>query len=213
MRKLYLPWLAVAVIVSVGWIGISSAASQDCCHRSSPSTGQPATVASNVTTAMSSVDTDAVRKEFNTSSDKVRIVALLSPTCPGCRSGHGVVGQVLKKFSSPQLKAILVWEPMREGDNPAAATQQAETVRDPRITQGWNESRNVGKLFGETLELHDIAWDVYLVYKPGIKWEGQQPPHPTFWMHQLEGADPKLLLCENPTRLNVEVGKLLEQMN
>jgi hypothetical protein len=30
-------------------------------------------------------------------------------------------------------------------------------------------------------------------------------------MHQLEGADPKLLLRENPTRLNVEVGKLLDR--
>jgi hypothetical protein len=213
MRKLYPLLLAVVVIVPVGWIGISSAASRDCCHRSSASVGRPATVASNVTTAMSSVDTDAVRKEFNTSSDKVRIVALLSPTCPGCQSGHGVVGQVLRKFSSPKLQAILVWEPIREGDSAAAATQQAETVRDTRITQGWNEDKNVGKLFDETLDLHDIAWDVYLVYKPGIKWEAQQPPRPTFWMHQLEGADPKLLLCENPTRLNVEVGKLLEETN
>ncbi|SRR6266704_2869660 len=66
---------------------------------------------------------------------------------------------------------------------------------------------------GRLLDLHQIAWDVYLVYKPGIKWEGPQPPRPTFWMHQLEGADRKLLLCENPTRLNSEVGKLLEQMN
>jgi hypothetical protein len=39
--------------------------------------------------------------------------------------------------------------------------------------------------------------------------EAQQRPPPTFWMHQFEGADPKLLLCENHTRLNVEVGKLL----
>ncbi len=213
MRKLYLSLLAVVVIVSVGWIGISSAASEDCCHRSSASTGQPASVASNGTTAMASVDTDAVRKEFNASGDKVRIVALLSPTCPGCQSGHGVVGQVLKKFSSPQLKAILVWEPMRDGDSPVAATQQAETIHDTRIAQGWNENRNIGKLFGETLDLHDVAWDVYLIYKPGIKWEARQPPRPTFWMHQLEGVDPKLLLCENPTRLNVEVGKLLEQSN
>jgi hypothetical protein len=102
---------------------------------------------------------------------------------------------------------------MRDGDSPVAATQQAETVQDVRIMQGWNENRNLGKLFGETLDLHDIAWDVYLVYKPGIKWEAQQPPRPTFWMHHLESADPKLLLCENPARLNVEVGKLLEQTN
>jgi hypothetical protein len=112
-----------------------------------------------------------------------------------------------------KLQAILVWEPMRDGDSPMDATEQAATFRDPRITQGWNENRNIGQLFGETLGLHDIAWDVYLVYKPGMKWEAQQPPHPTFWMHQLEGADPKLLLCENPTRLSAEVGKLLNEVN
>jgi len=160
---------------------------------------------------MSSLNAEDVRKEFNASSQKVRVVALLSPTCPDCQSGHGVVGRVLKKFPSLQLKAILVWEPMRDGDNASSATQQSETVQDIRISQGWDGGQNLGKLFGQTLDLHQIAWDVYLVYKPGIKWEGPQPPRPTFWMHQLEGADPKLLLCENPTRLNVEVGKLLAQ--
>jgi len=106
---------------------------------------------------------------------------------------------------------MLVWEPIIEGDNAAAASQQAATLQDTRIVQGWNENRNLGRLFGETLDLHAVAWDVYLVYKPGIKWEGKQPPRPTFWMHQLNHADPKLLLCQNPTRLSTEVRKLLEQ--
>lgn len=211
MRKLYLLPLAAAVILTINWSSVSSGASQDCRHPCADSVGQLATEGSNASTPMVPVGTDSVREAFNASSDKVRIVALLSPKCPGCRCGHGVVGQVLKKFPSPKLQAILVWEPVREGDSPVAATQQAVTVRDARISQGWNENRDVGKLFGETLDLHDIAWDVYLVYKPGIKWEAQQPPRPTFWMHQLEGVDPKLLLCESPTRLSAEVGKLLQQ--
>ncbi len=123
------------------------------------------------------------------------------------------MGGILKKFPSPKLQALLVWEPMRDGDSPAAAAKQAETVRDARISQGWDSSRDVGKLFGATLDLHEIAWDVYLIYKPGITWDGQQPPHPTFWMHQLDGADPSLLLCVNPARLSTEVGKLLDQPN
>jgi hypothetical protein len=102
---------------------------------------------------------------------------------------------------------------MRDGDSPARAAEQAETIRDVRISQGWDDSRDVGKLFGETLDLHQTAWDVYLIYKPGITWEGKQPPHPTFWMHQLDGADPNLLLCMNPGRLSTEVGKLLGQAN
>lgn len=38
-------------------------------------------------------NTDDVRKEFNASGEKVRVVALLSPTCPGCQSGHAVIGR------------------------------------------------------------------------------------------------------------------------
>ena len=100
---------------------------------------------------------------------------------------------------------------MRETDSSAAAAEQGETVQDARIWQGWDGSRDVGTLFGETLDLHQIAWDVYMVYKPGIKWEGQRPPRPTFWLHQLEGIDPTLLLCVNPGRLSAKVEELLRQ--
>lgn len=30
------------------------------------------------------------------------------------------------------------------------------------------------------------VWDVYLLYPPGVRWEGSTPPRPAFWMHQLE---------------------------
>src|SRR5258708_39130136 len=211
MRKTYSVLLIAAVLLSFGWIGASSTAHQECCDPSAVKSGSSTALAITSATPMSSLSAEDVRKEFNASSQKVRVVALLSPTCRDCQSGHGVVRRILKKFPSPKLKAILVWEPMRDGDNATSATQQAETVQDIRISQGWDGGQNLGKVFGQTLDLHQIAWEVYLVYKPGIKWEGPQRPRPTFWMHQLEGADPKLLLCENPTRLNVEVGKLLAQ--
>jgi hypothetical protein len=208
MRRGWAFLLGVMVIASGAWTARSAA--QSCCH--SAAKDAPNVAASdNAAAPMRSVSTDAVRKEFNASSDKVRIVALLSPTCPDCQSGHAVVGRVLKKFSSADLQTILVWEPMREGDSPVAATHEADTLRDSRITQGWDGRRSIGELFGRTLGLHTVAWDVYLVYKQGIKWEGAQPPAPTFWMHQLEGADPNLLLCANPSQLSTEVGKLLGQ--
>lgn len=202
--------MAVASLV-LGWAATSPAGTQSCCHRSAAKTANFDTTRAVGIPAMPSVTTVAVRREFNASSDKVRIVALLSPTCPGCQSGHAVVGQILKRFSSPEVQAILVWEPMRRDDSPVAATQQAESVRDTRIWQGWNGNKNVGDLFGKSLELHATAWDVYLIYKRGIKWEAPEPPRPTFWMHQLQGVNPKLLLCADPTRLSAEVGKLLDR--
>jgi hypothetical protein len=211
MRKLHSLFSISSVLLTLGLS--SSAVPQDCCHTSAHKAERPDARASAPATPLPLLSTDDLRKEFNASSQKIRIVALLSPTCPDCQSGHAVVGGILKKYSSPRLQALLVWEPMRDGDSPATAAEQAKTVRDARISQGWDSSRDVGKLFEATLDLHEIAWDVYLIYKPGVTWEGQQPPHPTFWMHQLDGADPSLLLCVNPSRLGSEVGTLLGQPN
>lgn len=209
MRTAHPALFAVVGLGLLGWSTRLSLASQDCCHHSAGTPNQAVRAASGA--RMPSVTVEEARREFNASEDKVRILALLSPTCPDCRSGHVVVGRVLKKFSSPALRAILIWLPMRAGDTPAAAAQQTATETDARIWQGWDPAREIGKLLGETLDLHEIAWDVYLVYRPGIRWEARQPPPPTFWMHQLAGADPKLLLCEDPARLSAEVGRLLEQ--
>ncbi len=192
MRRSHSLFSIAAVGLALGWIS-AWAVSQDCCHPSANKGESPAARGSTPSTPLSSLGPEDVRKKFNASSQKVRIVALLSPTCPECQSGHAVVGGILKKFPSPRLQALLVWEPMRKGDSPATAAEQAETVRDARISEGWDSSRDVGKLFGATLDLHETAWDVYLIYKPGITWEGGQPPYPTFWMHQLDGADPSLL--------------------
>jgi hypothetical protein len=211
MQRLQPIALVAAIFLSLGWSGVP-VDPQDCCHSSAHKAQSPDST-STPAASLSLVSTEQLRKEFNAMSQKVRIVALLSPTCPECQSGHVIVGGILKKFPSPRLQALLVWEPMRDGDTPATAAEQAEEVRDPRISQGWDGRRDLGKLFGATLDLHETAWDVYLIYKPGIIWEGLQPPHPTFWMHQLDGADPSLLLCANPSRLSAEVGKLLDQPN
>ena len=49
-------------------------------------------------------------------------------------------------------------------------------------------------------------------FKPlGVKWTGDNPPQPTFWMHQLRaesGADQKA--CLNPTVFLSKVGEILK---
>src|SRR2546428_3165727 len=110
MRSTSSVLLIAAVLLSLGWMGVTSAAQKDCCDPSAAKSGTSAA-------PMPSLSADDARKVFNASSQKVRVVALLSPTCADCRSGHGVVGRVLKKFPSPKLKAILAWEPMRDRDD------------------------------------------------------------------------------------------------
>lgn len=40
-----------------------------------------------------------------------------------------------------------------------------------------------------TLGISEDAWDVYMVYGPQARWDGDVPPKPLFWMHQLGSAD------------------------
>jgi len=164
------------------------------------------------TDAIRLLDSRELREWFNASSGSVRVISLLSPTCPDCQAGHGVLKTVFDQTASPDLKAFLVWLPMRAGDDPVAAGRQAATFTDPRLTEGWDGSRAIGDLFARRLALRGTAWDVYLVYDRGVRWEGSEPPAPSFWMHQLResvGADQKL--CLDPSRFSREVLARLER--
>lgn len=92
---------------------------------------------------------------FNASNGSVRVISLLSPTCPACQGGHGVLKTVFGKTTSSDLKAFLVWLPMRPGDDPQAAVRQAATFKDPRLTEGWDAAREVGDLFARRLAPRD----------------------------------------------------------
>jgi hypothetical protein len=151
-----------------------------------------------------------LQKEFNRAAGKVRVVAILSPSCPFCRRGYAVVASLLRQFRSDRLEAFIVWLPMLPGDSATQALAQSQELRDPRVAQSWDGREVTGKLFARTLGLDGIAWDVYLLYPDGVKWQGTLPPRPAFWMHQLSaasGADQRL--CLNPARLRAELGKLL----
>jgi copper chaperone CopZ len=157
------------------------------------------------------IELNELREQFNSSKDSVRVVAILSPTCPACKSGRGVVGSVFDKFDSKQLKGFVVWLPMLARDNASSAGSEAQNLGDGRISQGWDPERKVGEVFAKRLKLRGTAWDVYLLYAPGIKWEADEPPSPTFWMHQLKAeTGASSTLCLNPARLSEEVQRLLK---
>jgi copper chaperone len=171
----------------------------------------PAQSASGNVIALSSYRSDDLRDQFNRASDRVRIVALLSPTCSVCQKGQRVVQSVFSKYADEQrLRGFVVWEPMLATDSEQAARTQASAFVDPRVTQEWDANGASGKLAASTLKLSDNAWDVYLLYAPGVKWNGEALPEPTFWMHQLRpesGADQKI--CLNPAVFTEKTSELL----
>ena len=96
------------------------------------------------------------------------------------------------RLDSDRLRGFVVFLPMLDGDERAAAVSQAAELNDPRVVQLWDPERLFGKLSARTLGLSSTAWDVYLVYPAGVTWDSETPPIPAFWMHQLPseiGAD------------------------
>ncbi len=151
-----------------------------------------------------------LREIFNRASESVRLVALLSPRCPMCQQGHDVVKALFTHFTSSRLRGIRVWLPMYPGDARNVAEAEAAAFRDSRLVDGWDPQRSIGELFARTLGLTKTAWDVYLLYGPGVRWEGEEPPEPTFWMHQLGpsyGANPRRFL--DPDILDRKLGAIL----
>jgi hypothetical protein len=49
----------------------------------------------------------------------------------------------------------------------------------------------------------DLAWDVYLLFAPGIRWE-KAPPEPTSWMHRLGHGPPQLRLDAKKLAAEIE---------
>jgi hypothetical protein len=161
---------------------------------------------------MSGLDLKTLRDAFNESSEKVRVVSILSPTCSACQEGHRAVKKVFSDFKSEKLRGFLVWLPMRSKDDARMALAQSADFKDGRIDlQGWDANKEIAKQFSKTLDLKVAAWDVYLVYAPGVKWPDEAaPPAPTFWMHQLspeQGGNPKQ--CLNVAKLKAEIKRLL----
>ena len=127
-----------------------------------------------------------------------------------CQYGQGVVRGIFEEFGDTNLKGFAVWLPMMPNDSADFARIEAATFEGQPVIHAWDGERQLGDLYARTLGLSATAWDVYFLYAPGVRWEGDLPPKPTFWMHQLpteSGVDRDRVLY--PTRLSDELIKLL----
>ncbi len=77
---------------------------------------------------------------------------------------------------------------------------------DKRVIHYWDGEKKLGEAYKSVLGIDQTAWDVYLLYPPDAEWK-EQPPKPSFWMHQLGVEEGQKLDGEI---LASEVKKLLE---
>lgn len=85
-----------------------------------------------------------------------------------------------------ELAAFVVWLPAIQSDNVEATGAAAQTLLDPRVRHFWDGDRSLGLAYTRTIQLpagENLAWDVFMLYRPGVRW-GDSPPPPAGWMHQ-----------------------------
>lgn len=129
-------------------------------------------------------NTEQLKQQFQQDSDKVRLIALVSPVCPECRRGFADMQQVLQEIPDPRLRAYIVWLPMFPGDSRSWAQTRSDEFKDDRLSYFWDGDKVTGEEWAKIFDLNIPAWDVYFLYGPGIEWNGAVPA-PFFWMHQL----------------------------
>lgn len=96
---------------------------------------------------------------------------------------HGVLAQE----ADADLRTYVVWVPMFRGmerDVPGASTE----VPDARSLHYWDGASLLVQGYRETLGLPEPAWDIFLLYDRDARWDGDKPPAPAYWMHQLGSA-------------------------
>lgn len=140
-----------------------------------------------------SADGKELISRFNQDAGTVRLLVVLSPGCGRCRMGALFVNRyILRKIDDPRLRVDLLWEKVGPQDSLAMAQEAAALVpADPRLTQLWSEERFGGKTFQKEVGLETSpAWDIFLLFPGGSRWEGA-PPHADLFEHGLEGVLPK----------------------
>ncbi|MBV8206775.1 MAG: hypothetical protein JO041_08275 [Acidobacteria bacterium] len=127
--------------------------------------------------------------------------------------------KVVERLHDPDLRLYIVWVAVKHAQQPAElaanAAREAQAFRRAGVLNYVDPQSDAAAAFALPLNLQRRmgvqlpAWDVYLSYSRGARWDSQGPPPPAFWMHQLSNAPGELWL--NPERLRAEVQRMLDE--
>jgi hypothetical protein len=96
---------------------------------------------------------------------------------------------VLANIPGEGLRTYIVWVPMNRAleRDVAGATRE---VWDARARHYWDGDGWLMKTYKDVLGgfPFEPVWDTYILYGADAKWDGEQPPKPAYWMHQLGSA-------------------------
>ncbi|MGA2531256.1 MAG: hypothetical protein ABSG36_19120 [Acidimicrobiales bacterium] len=134
-------------------------------------------------------DPATLPEAFDAAASCLKLVVLVSPTCPICLDGVGVVRDSLAELDSAHVSVYVLWVPVLKGDTPEAAQDSARLFGSTvRAVHYWDDDRALSSRYCDLLGLKErgrsVAWDLYLIYDKGTRWSAG-PPMPKVWMQQL----------------------------
>jgi hypothetical protein len=134
-------------------------------------------------------DMKELRDKFNQDKGKVRLLLLLSPTCPECLHGASEIQhKVLEKIKESDLRTYAVYLPILKTDQERSIPTAMKRFSDNRINFYWDSKGELAQNYSRILPLaHQPAWDIYLLFNRDEEWK-TDPPAPDYWMHQLSGV-------------------------
>jgi len=157
-------------------------------------------------------DLARIKADFNAMDDKVRLVFIVGPSCGICLRGMDDLNESIVKFiqNDPRAHTLVIHVPAL-GAEEKHVVGSLPLLSGPRVTHYWDPSGKTGMEYTKTLDIPMYAWDVWFIYKPGVRWEdGQIPPHPDYWEHQLPSLPSNKKL--DAERFAAEVNKQLEML-
>lgn len=128
-----------------------------------------------------------LRDDFNADAGKVRLLYIVGPTCPVCLRGMDDLGKALAADEDDaRLHTFVVYVPAL-GAKASDIGPTLALLPGKHVQRYWDPKGASGRSFEGTLDIKEFAWDVWMVYAPGQRWDGSAPPVPAFWMDQLGG--------------------------
>ncbi len=94
------------------------------------------------------------------------------------------MADMLGQVDSEALRFDFVWVPALAGDSEAAARAAMGENTDGRARSWWDGEAVLPTAFAEPLGV-SYAWDVYMLFPPGVTWEEALADGPAYLEHQL----------------------------
>ena len=132
-------------------------------------------------------DLAALKSAFNDARTQVRLLFIVGPTCGPCLRGLMETSAALGPLLSDHRLSTLVVGVPTLGAELEHAQRAARLIQGAGVKFFWDPDGAIGTRVQQTLGIPEYAWDVWLTYAPGPVWEGEVPPAPAAWMHQLGG--------------------------